>query len=61
MHLLPVHVGINDWSDWTRATVSTDRGEAERITDVVHLGRQGYLKEAALIRSYLYWLFGVAA
>lgn len=61
VHLLPVHVGINDWSDWTRATVSTDRGDAERITDVVHLGRQGYLKEAALIRSYLYWLFGVAA
>ena len=33
-------------------------GTAERITDVIHLGYAGYRKEATMIRSYLYWIFG---
>ena len=58
IYLLPNYLCINDWSDWTRQTVTTERGEEEKITDVVHLGTKGYQKEAAMIRSYLYWLFG---
>lgn len=58
VYLLPTYLSINAWSDWARDTVITERGEEERITDVVHLGTSGYKKEAAMIRSYLYWLFG---
>ena len=58
VYLLPNYLCINSWSDWTRQTVTTERGEEEKITDVVHLGTKGYQKEAAMIRSYLYWLFG---
>lgn len=58
IHLLPNYVCINSWSDWKRETVDTESGEAERITDVVHLGTAGYKKEAAMLRAYFYWLFG---
>ncbi|MBE6553187.1 MAG: SGNH/GDSL hydrolase family protein [Ruminococcaceae bacterium] len=58
IYLIPVHLSINAWGDWTRAVVDTADGTAERITDVIHLGYAGYNKEAAVIRSYLYWLFG---
>ena len=53
IYLLPNYVAIDDWSDWQRATVE---GE-ELITDVIHLGYQGYYKEEQMIRAYLYWLF----
>ena len=59
IYLLPNYVCINAWSDWTRETVSTESGEVERITDVVHLGTAGYKKEAAMLRAYFYWLFGL--
>lgn len=59
VYLLPNYLAIDSWSDRLRATVSTPSGEEERIIDVVHLGRNGYLKEAEMIKAYLYWLFGV--
>jgi len=58
IYLIPTHLAINTWSDWTRESVTTQDGAAERITDVIHLGYAGYRKEAAMIRSYLYWIFG---
>jgi hypothetical protein len=35
----------------------TSSGEKEMITDVIHLGRNGYLKEAAMIEAYLFDIF----
>lgn len=58
VHLLANYLSINGWSDWQRKTVATANGNEERIHDVIHLGTNGYLKEAAMLRSYLYWLFG---
>ena len=58
IYLLPNYVSIDSWSDWKRTTVTTATGPKERISDVIHLGTNGYLKEAATVRSYLYWLFG---
>lgn len=61
IYLLPNYVSINSWSDWSRTDVTTANGTEERIRDVIHLGTNGYLKEAATVRSYLYWLFGTAS
>ncbi len=58
IYLLPNYICINDWSDRYRETVSTSVGEKEMITDVIHLGRNGYLKEAAMIQAYLFDIFG---
>ena len=59
VYLIPTHASINAWSDWERESVSTDSGATEeRIVDVVHLGRSGYLKEEKMIRAYLYRIFG---
>ena len=59
VYLLSTHQAINDWGDWTRKTVTVDNGvKEERITDVVHLGTDGYRKEEALIRAWLYATFG---
>ena len=58
IYLVENYLGINGWSDWERSTVTTANGSEERITDVIHLGYAGYCKEAAVLRSYLYWLFG---
>ena len=57
IYLLPNYICINDWSDRYRAVVSTSLGEREMITDVIHLGRNGYLKEAAMIEAYLFDIF----
>lgn len=59
VYLLPNYLAIDSWNDRLRKTVATTNGEQERIFDVVHLGRNGYLKEAAMIEAYLYALFGV--
>ena len=59
IYLLPNYIAIDSWNDRLRKTVTTSNGDAERIFDVVHLGRNGYLKEAAMIEAYLYALFGV--
>ena len=61
IHLIPNYICINDWSDWDRKTVTTENGQEEKITDVVHLGTAGYKKEAAMLRAYFYWLFGTQA
>lgn len=58
VYLVPAHLAIDTWNDWTRGGVTTPKGTEERITDVIHLGYAGYRKEAAMIRSYLYWIFG---
>lgn len=58
IYLLPNYICINDWSDRYRSTVFTSSGEKEMITDVIHLGRNGYLKEAAMIEAYLFDIFG---
>jgi len=57
IYLLPNYICINGWSDRYRAVVSTSSGEKEMITDVIHLGRGGYLKEASMIEAYLFDLF----
>lgn len=57
IYLLPNYICINDWSDRYRATVLTSSGEKEMITDVIHLGRNGYLKEASMIEAYLFDIF----
>ncbi len=49
---------IDGWGDFVRAAVSTSQGTAERVTDVVHLSRAGYLKETDVLETYLYSLFG---
>jgi hypothetical protein len=54
--LLPNYLCINDWSDWGRETVSTENGDEEKITDVVHLGLSGYRKQATMLMSYLFRL-----
>lgn len=59
VYLLPNYLTIDGWNDRLRKTVTTANGEQERIYDVVHLGRNGYLKEAAMIEAYLYAIFGV--
>lgn len=58
VYLIPTNLAINSWSDWTRDETQTQDGTAERITDVIHLGYTGYQKEAEVLRSYLYWIFG---
>ncbi len=58
LYLLPTNLTINGFSDWPTSTVTVDGASEQRVTDVVHLGASGYKKEAAMIRSYLYWLFG---
>ena len=57
VYLLPNYICINDWSDRYRTVVSTSVGEKEMITDVIHLGRNGYLKEASMIEAYLFDIF----
>jgi lysophospholipase L1-like esterase len=57
IYLLPNYICIDHWSDRYRATVMTSSGEKEMITDVIHLGRNGYLKEAAMIEAYLFDIF----
>ena len=57
VYLLPNYICINDWSDRYREKVVTSSGEKEMITDVIHLGRNGYLKEAAMIEAYLFDIF----
>lgn len=57
IYLLPNYICINDWSDRYREKVFTSSGEKEMITDVIHLGRNGYLKEAAMIEAYLFDIF----
>lgn len=52
--LLPNYLCINAWSDWGRGTVSTENGEEEKITDIVHLGVTGYRKQARMLMSYLF-------
>ncbi|MBQ8212546.1 MAG: hypothetical protein IJZ80_00930 [Clostridia bacterium] len=59
VYLLPNYLAIDSWTDRLRKTVTTSSGEEQRIFDVVHLGRNGYLKEAAMIEAYLYRIFGV--
>ena len=58
IYLLPNYICIDQWSDRYRTTVLTSSGEKEMITDVIHLGRNGYLKEAAMIEAYLFDIFG---
>lgn len=58
VHLLPNYLALNDWSDRYRTTVTTADGEREAITDVIHLGRGGYYKEASVLEALLYRLFG---
>ncbi len=58
VHLLPNFLCIDGQNDWETSTVQTSRGEEERISDVIHLGYNGYRKEAAVIRAYIYSLFG---
>lgn len=59
IYLLPTHAGINAWSDWNRCLTDAVDGEsAEMIDDVIHLGTNGYRKEEAVLRAYLYGLFG---
>ena len=52
--LLPNYLCINDWGDWGKETVSTENGDEEKITDVVHLGTSGYRKQATVLMSYLF-------
>jgi hypothetical protein len=59
VYLLPNYLAIDSWTDRLRKTVTTSSGEEQRIFDVVHLGRNGDLKEAAMIEAYLYRIFGV--
>jgi len=59
VYLLATHAGINAWSDWHRSTTDAVDGDpVERIDDVIHLGTNGYYKEEAVLRAYLYGLFG---
>ncbi len=53
IYLVPNFVSINFWSDRVRSS-----GEASAITDAIHLGANGYLKEYRMLESYLYALFG---
>lgn len=57
VYLLPNYLAINGFSDRVVETVETANGEEKRITDVIHLGSRGYIKEAAVIRAYLYAIF----
>lgn len=57
VYLLPNYLSINGFSDRVVETVETANGEEKRITDVIHLGSRGYVKEAAVIRAYLYAIF----
>lgn len=57
IYLLPNYLVINGFSDRVVETVETANGEEKRITDVVHLGTRGYVKEASVIRAYLYAIF----
>ncbi|MBQ8439379.1 MAG: SGNH/GDSL hydrolase family protein [Clostridia bacterium] len=57
IYLLPNYICIDNWSDRYRGKVFTTLGEKEMITDVIHLGRNGYLKEAAMIEAYLFDIF----
>ncbi len=58
IYLLPNYLCINDWSDRYRSKVETATGTREAITDVIHLGWNGYQKEADVIEGYLFGLFG---
>ncbi|MBQ8431422.1 MAG: hypothetical protein IJX28_00910 [Clostridia bacterium] len=58
IYLLPNYLCINDWSDRYRSKVETANGVQEAITDVIHLGWNGYQKEADVIENYLFGLFG---
>lgn len=49
--MLPNYIAINDADDWRAASGGTQ--------DVIHLSWNGYYyKEAAMLRAYLYRLFG---
>lgn len=58
IYLLPNYLCIDGWNDRYRSQVTTSSGTREAITDVVHLGRNGYVKEASMIESYLFGIFG---
>ena len=58
IYLLPNYLCIDGWNDRYRSQVTTSSGTQEAITDVIHLGWKGYVKEAAMIESYLFGIFG---
>ncbi len=58
IYLLPNYLSINSFSDFQTGNVTTENGTEEKVTDVIHLGGNGYRKEAATVKAYLYWLFG---
>ena len=55
IYLLPNYLVLNRESD--RRLSASEEGETV-ITDVAHLGYDGYLKETQVILSYLYRIFG---
>ncbi len=58
VYLLPNYLCINSFEDRVLGEVETEKGTETKITDVIHLGTKGYYKEAEMLKSYLYWLFG---
>ncbi|MBR2721453.1 MAG: hypothetical protein IKB75_01590 [Clostridia bacterium] len=58
IYLLPNYLSIDSFGDRVTGQIQSAQGFQIGITDVIHLGTQGYYKEAQMIESYLYWLFG---
>ncbi len=58
IYLLPNYVCIDEWNDRLRHTADTPTGQREVIFDVIHLGREGYIKEALAIEALLFGTAG---
>ncbi len=58
IYLLPAAVCIDGQNDFPRTTVAIPAGNAERVTDVIHLNTEGYGKYAAMLAAYLTHVLG---